>query len=110
MEMLEDLGPFPTTDIKKAASDLLATGPYETDAIYASLLFIGESFASDLPSQAPQRTWDVHIRFIHRRFGAYRNIKTDHEQWDSVGKTLWNIFASAKDEERFVREVMDACS
>ena len=47
--------------------------------------------------------------FIHRRFSAYHNIKTDHEQWDKLGKDLWEHFVNThKEEERFLHAVQEA--
>ncbi len=91
LEMLQDLGPFRKIDLEKAASHLVTTGFYETDAMYASLFFIGTSFTPDLPSHAPRKTWDDLIRFIHRRLARTtisRPTMSNGTNWERISGNI----------------------
>ena len=107
--LLRDLGPFPESEVQNVATELIAWGSHEAGGIYASLLFIGETFDSTLPVNAPKRTWANIIEFIHDRFSEFRRIKADHEQWDTLGHQLWQHFETAEKKDTFVRAVRSAC-
>jgi hypothetical protein len=108
--LLQDLGPFPESEVQSVAVKLITAGCYEGDAIYASLLFIGETFGDAVPVKAPKRTWTNIIEFIYDRFSEFRRIKADHEQWrDSLGHQLWRNFEGAGDKDAFVSAIKSVC-
>jgi hypothetical protein len=84
---------------------LIKSGCHEAEGMYASLLFIGESFDPALPANAPRRTWTSIIKFIYERFAEFRRIKADHEQWDTLGHQLWKYFEMTGNEDAFVSNV-----
>ena len=107
VSLLQDLGPF--TEPEKVAAELIASGCHKTGDIYASLLFIGETFGSALPVNAPKRSWKEIIEFIHDRFREFRRIKADHAQWDGLGHELWRYFETTGNKDAFVAAVRSAC-
>ena len=107
--LLQDLGPFAKCQVQEVASNLLTNGCYDTETLHASLLFIGSTFDSVLPTNAPKKSWSELLRFIFDRFSEYHRVKTDHEQWDNLGKELWSHFQATYTSQAFGQAVMAAC-
>ncbi len=96
--ILGDLGLYPSHLIPKVAEALYRTGFFSGDTLYCSLFCIGNSESQlvrkDFP-HVPQKTWTKVSEFIFHRFKIHRRRKTDHGNWDNIGKTLWEYFESS---------------
>jgi hypothetical protein len=89
------------------------------DALYAEqhfvdvdsevrLFAIGDEGDDELRRSRPGvRTllWADVLGFIHDRFSAYAGVKADHQQWDEVGKHLFDLVVATPDRDAFVLNV-----
>ncbi|MBS0157379.1 MAG: hypothetical protein JSS26_02175 [Nitrospira sp.] len=109
--LLQDLGPFAKCHVLDAASNLLSNGCYNTETLRASLLFIGSKFDPTLPTNALKKSWLELLEFIFARFSKHHQVKTDHDQWDNLGKELFKHFNETHaSQQAFCRAVMKACN
>jgi hypothetical protein len=110
--VLRAFGPVAAESVPVVAARWAETGVYSDGCIDCALLCFGASKDSDLIARYPridQLLWRDVVAFFHQRFSTYDRRKRDHEQWDLVGNTLWDLWKdSGRDEEQFwahVREV-----
>jgi len=67
--------------------------------LLCSLFCVGNSPSAAILKQyplVPQRTWSGIINWIFDRFDRYRQLKTDHDQWDTAGRTVWSDFERSR--------------
>lgn len=108
-QVLADLGWYPQDEIPAAARALYESGRYEGTSLLCSLLCVG-----NVPSDAirehyplvPQRTWSGIISWIFDRFDRYRLLKTDHDQWDAAGQTIWSDFDQSRGSKGLFEETI----
>ena len=58
-----------------------------------------------LPDGVVQLIWPDILGFIHDRLRAYRQQKSQHEQWDAVGHRLYNR-ATRLDRDSFIGQML----
>ncbi len=106
--LLHALGPCRLDQISTVASVLYQNGVHREQNLSFSLFCVGNSVSESVRQRypdVPQKTWADLITFIHHRFRTYRTRKTDHEQWDEVGKQLWIWSETHRDGAAFEKEV-----
>jgi hypothetical protein len=111
--VLRAFGPVSKELAPKVAARMAETGVYSDERIDCGLLCFGITENPCLRQRYPnvdQVQWREVIRFFHRRFSAYDLRKRDHEQWDLVGNTLWDLWnQSQKKEDQFWLKVCQEC-
>lgn len=98
-QVLSDLGWYPQDEIPAAALALYESGRYEGTSLLCSLFCVGNSPSAAIHEQyplVPQRTWSSIINWIFDRFDRHRQLKTDHDQWDAAGRTIWSDFVRSR--------------
>ncbi len=86
------------------ARTLAGCGVWNDERISCSLFFVGDCLPKELAQQyvdVPYRTWSQVLAFVYDRFKRFDRLKTDHDQWDSTGKTLWDLSAGFKNLSAF---------
>jgi hypothetical protein len=93
-----------TADVARA---LVERGVWGGEPWACSLFFVGDSLPEELRQQfpdVPHRNWAQVLSFIYGRFRRFDRLKTQHEQWDETGKTLWRLSAAYSDADTFERQ------
>jgi hypothetical protein len=120
-------GPWTAPEKRNIQRVLLATGPLERErvddiaaALYTAghcvvdatlrfrLVTIGSEPSADVARDFPevtQLTWASVLEFIHARFQAHRDHKTDVEQWTDDGRLLQRLARNTRDCDTFVRDI-----
>lgn len=99
--VLHAIGAF--DDVEPVAKALYAQNRFEDSRTRVRLFALGSYVNPDLRLAVVQLTWDDVLRFIYQRFYVYRDIKAQHEQWDDLGKLLYDEMMSSRgNEDRFV--------
>jgi len=82
-------------------------GFYSDSELSCSFLCFGERRSENLHyPQIPQKTWGEVLLFFHRRFSSYSRRKSDHEQWDVVGKVIWDTWKKSRRDCRAFVEIV----
>jgi|WetSurMetagenome_2_1015567.scaffolds.fasta_scaffold142204_1 hypothetical protein len=112
-KVLADLGLFKSDEeINATAQGLYASGNYGEGAYYCTLLFVGNIDTGKIPTQyssVPRILWKDVIEFIYRRFRKYIQIKTQHDQWDDLGKSLYQFAVTCNSLGDFEVQVRHHC-
>lgn len=85
------LGAFESNHVSEVAHALYHEGHYINDLFRVRLIAIGMIKNAEIFPDAVQLTWDDLIIFIYKRFTSYRTQKAHHNQWDPIGRTLYQI-------------------
>lgn len=99
--VLQAVGAFPFTTGKQVADHLYTEGFFENADFRVSIICFGNEKNNDISSEyslISQILWPDCLRFIFRRFRAYKNEKVSHGQWDDVGKMLWDKTVEHRDD------------
>lgn len=88
--VLYAIGAFREDEVNDVAQSLYKRGCYQDDYYRTRLVAIGKIVNPELEGKAIQLTWQEVTKFIHERFRRYSNIKSQHEQWDCCGRSLYD--------------------
>ena len=94
--ILGAIGAFPPDQQTEVATSLYehCIYPYgEGKECEFRLIAVGKDSSTELQKQYPdllQITLISMLKFIHKRFKAYRVQKANHPQWDEFGQRLWD--------------------
>jgi hypothetical protein len=105
-KVLRAIGPFPEKSVRSVAKSLQSTGFYSDKDHIVSIICIGERRNSKLTEDYPcvqQIIYDEILNFLYGRFSKYQFEKSQHDQWDSNGKKIWNSVESHEDSRSFVQ-------
>jgi hypothetical protein len=101
------LGAFPGDLIDEVAVALYEKNQYENDQYRCRLYALGSEKNTDLSNAVVQITWIEILDFIHQRFIKYERYKTQHEQWNDVGRLLFHEAISNRDDhERSLNAIL----
>ena len=102
------LGIFPKKQAEAIAVKLYEELYYDDDpAFRVNIYALGEKKNSDMPPAIQQLTWEDVLRFIHHRFVTFEDYKTQHGQWDSTGKELFERAThSWREPKQFISDVI----
>ena len=89
--VLHAIGAFEADNVPEVAESLYENGQYNNEHFRVRLFAIGSMINDEILPGAVQLTWDDLLTFIHARFNLYRNQKSQHNQWDPTGRTLFRI-------------------
>jgi hypothetical protein len=99
--LLKAIGVFKLSEIDEAAEALYENCVYEDDERKVQLIVIGSrrnvSYDKERP-ELPQILFPDLLAFMHRRFREFRMLKSDHKQWDEVGRFLYKQSAQNRSE------------
>jgi hypothetical protein len=102
--VMKAIGAFSDNEYEISALSLYERGFYINDLYHITLLCIGthknKELAQDYP-EVKQILYDDIFRFIYKRFKKYRQQKASHEQWDDIGKSLWDVHLSCNNPDNF---------
>lgn len=102
--VLAALGVFPEEMLEIVSTEIYSTGRYEDNYYQITLACFGavrnDIISNDYPN-VPQFLWPGVLSFIYRRFSSYRRQKADHNQWDDVGKCLWDVFENSRTGQQY---------
>jgi len=104
--ILRAIGMFSLEEAPQIAQTISQQGNYDSDEAFVTLCCIGDHENPYLTETHPkplQFTWSKVLSFIFKRFERYRGRKGNHDQWDRVGKLLWNSAAKIRDEDEFIQ-------
>jgi hypothetical protein len=90
--VLAVIGCLQEDEIPQAASAIYRRGAFRRDRLQIRVVAVGRDTSAELAAQyeqVTQLTWHQMLGFIWQRFDAYRNQKTDVQQWDDVGRRLY---------------------
>jgi len=93
--VLKAIGFFQCDLVGEVAQQLYSDGVYEGKSCHVSLFCIGKEQDEELQKQYKkinQITWDHVLKFIHDRFTKFGDQKASHNQWDTEGQLLWDVF------------------
>jgi hypothetical protein len=107
--VLAALGCLPQDRIVEAATNIYQLGIHNSGhGIRIRLVAVGRTHNRVLSARYPHVTqviWEDLLRFIWHRFRAYRQQKTQVDQWDQQGQLL-KYLADHADNQVFVREAL----
>ncbi len=108
--VLAAIGCVPPDDLSLAAADIYREGIHRANPnLRIRLVAVGRDRNEELSGQFPavtQLTWIDMLRFVWRRFHAYRRQKTQVDQWDDQGLRLKQLADEAHDEGSFVTKAL----
>lgn len=111
--ILRLLGVFPLNRISEVATAVYTEGFYADEQYYLKVAAFGASTNTSLATTHPaiiQITWLDISAFVYSRFKQHRNAKFYHNQWDSSGHALWDLYQQhSKDAGAFHRALMLRC-
>jgi hypothetical protein len=91
-------------EAKTAATNLYDRGVHNGMRLSCSLFCIGNEESQEVKerfAEVPQRTWQHITQWIYHRFDRYEDIKSDHTQWDYIGRAIWDHFQQSHDAAAF---------
>ena len=100
------LGPFAPLDATEIAVGLRRTGMYKDHLYRLRLTAIGATKSDDLPPEVAQLEWKELLRFIYDRLRPYRDVKTQHRQWDEAGQTLYSEMIVSHSSQEFTDRII----
>lgn len=83
------LGLLPDNQFNRAVKALYTDQVFEIDTLRIRLFALGDKFNRDISNNIVQLSWDMVLRFIHRRFNEFERQKRQHDQWDETGRFLY---------------------
>ncbi len=108
--VLAAIGCLPPGRIDAAASDIYQTGTHRSDqGLRIRLIAVGRDRSEKLADTYPdvtQLTWADVLAFIWHRFHAYRNQKTQVDQWDTQGRKIKRIADKSSEVDEFVGKAL----
>ena len=108
--VLAAVGCLPRNRIDKAATDIYRSGVHVSDLrLRVRLVAVGRDRSDKLRAAYPkvtQLTWSDLLAFIWDRFRAYRQQKTQVDQWDAQGRMIKQIADQSADATVFVEEML----
>lgn len=104
--VLYAIGAFPEEKVPEVGEEIYKNCYYENDSFVVRLFAIGKRKNEHLSLKIVQLTWEEILKFIYWRFKKYQKQKAQHEQWDNVGKTLYEL-SKTHDEDSFIKTVME---
>ncbi len=109
--VLYAIGAFSQQEVPDVATKLYRERLYYDKALAVRLFAIGARKDNSRRVAAPviQLTWDDILTFIYSRMREYRQIKSDHSQWDPIGDDLYQdaCHRFAEGPERYVQKWKD---
>lgn len=89
--VLYAVGAFDKAHVPAVAESLYRHGYYSNEQLRVRLFAIGRQKSGQLPPSVVQLTWEEVLRFVYHRLSTYREHKSQHDQWDSVGRCLYSL-------------------
>ncbi|MEI7988650.1 MAG: hypothetical protein WCI88_06395 [Chloroflexota bacterium] len=102
--VLYALGAFPFDQVAEIADSLYRNGVYQNDLYRVRLFAVGKTTNPEICPTAVQLLWDDILSFIFDRFHEYHIQKAQHEQWNIIGGSLYNL-ASSSTQKEFINVV-----
>jgi hypothetical protein len=91
--VLKSLSPVDIEKVDAVAQVLKSDLTYCDGNLSCCFMCFGDRKSEDLQRLSIyQNTWDEVLGFVWKKFSEFASLKTDHEQWDETGKTLWNLW------------------
>ena len=106
--LLEAIGAIQKEKINEVANKLYLEHSYTDDRYCVRYVAVGDAPANELPTIITTLSWTEILSFIYHRLKMYRSVKSQHNQWDSTGKQLYQqmLKSSGPDgEKHFVAQV-----
>lgn len=104
--VLYAIGALPEDQIRAVASALYLQNCYVDERYRFRLFALGQHVNDTLGAEVVQLTWEEVSGWIYDRLHAYRLQKAQHEQWDDLGKELYELMVKRWDDRvGFVAEV-----
>lgn len=104
--ILRAAGLHPTSRVRLVAQALYSNNYYRDATTEVRMYAVGDRIDPSLQRRREnvrQLTWADILGFIHRRFTTYGDLKADHNQWDDVGRQLYDLARSERDPQQFTR-------
>jgi hypothetical protein len=112
-KIMTDLGIYlEQREIATASDSLYESGRFNGEPYYCPLLFVGNIDVGRIPGRylsVPRILWADVVAFIHQRFRKFARIKADNQQWDQLGKDLYNLATNYEKLGDFEKEVRLRC-
>jgi len=102
--VLYAIGAFPDNKVAEVASALYRAWCFNDGLFRVRLFAVGNRKNTKLPEGVVQIEWDELLGFIYSRFKKNTLLKSQHEQWDPLGKALYAC-AQEKEEGEFIEEI-----
>lgn len=93
-DMLRAIGVAPPPGIDDLAVRLCRDGIAGHDGIVVSFVVVGERLPDDVREEYPMvpfRSWNDVLQFIFGRFSRFDRMKSQNDQWERAGRTLWDL-------------------
>lgn len=106
--VLYALGAFPEHCVRGVAAGLHENKCYSDKQFRVRIFALGKERNSKLEgTDIVQMTWEEILTFIYRRFKHNEELKMDHDQWDEVGKLLFDNADECTSSEEFVKRILN---
>jgi len=93
--IVQFIGAFPRTEWAAVSESLYSNGAFENEHYRIATASFARVRNLELEAQLPgtlQFIWSDVLEFIFNRFNEFQDVKRSHQQWDAVGKQLWDVF------------------
>jgi len=108
--VLYAIGAFPAEQVPEVATRLYQDRLFDDGILAVRLFAIGARHSQESRVAPPviQLTWDDILQFVHQRMVNYPAVKSDHSQWEGMGRQLYRDALRFKTErEAFVTHWKD---
>ncbi len=92
--VLRAVGPFPARAVDQVAAELYSSGAAPAREIDVAMVAVAQRLNPQLTETHPravQLTWSELLAFLYNRLDTYRAQKSDHQQWETSGRRLYDL-------------------
>lgn len=105
-KVIKAIGVFSPALVDDVSTSLYSFKKFGGKTWTVALICFGGRRNSSLNSNVHQILWKDVARFIYRRYQEHRAGKLRHDQWPSIGNSLWGISENC-DENCFIEGVLE---
>lgn len=99
------MGVFPPCRVPAVSDSLYEASIYEDNVHRVRLFAVGRESDPKLPENVVQLTWDDVLTFIFERFSENDKYKSQHDQWDWIGRILYKLAQKSGDPDDYGHRV-----